>query len=435
MAAFIHFEYAVYILPAHPEDPRVVLQHALAKDFTKLKLVDELPKQPQEMLVKVRTEEDVQRKYAPPDEAALEYSGYGLTKEQGLQLQQTREAFILDFAHPKENVWTGLRDADELVEKIARETGGLVWDEETREVFSPDAWHKKRIGEWKEGVPNISTQMVIHLYENGEFMRAISLGMSKVGLPDIVVQELSEGSGRTVGILIDLFGQAMAEGRSFNDKGEFKLDLRSIQNAGLRDPQVKSLKANATGAVCLTLKEAEAEEGDAKNRIIELAFDRYEGNDTQAKQQAAISLLFGWEDSVTYVEHNDELLEESRKEKSKLPQLHKDFDAGLLPGEYIEVKAPFKTPDGGTEWMWVEVRKWKSHIISGVLDNQPEKVPDLHDGQVVDVREEEVFDYIRHHADGSKEGNTTGSLLEKMGKSDARSTAAARTFTMPKCSE
>ena len=70
--------------------------------------------------------------------------------------------------------------------------------------------------------------------------------MAKAGLPDIVVQELSEGSGKSVGILIDLFGQAMAEGRAFDDKGDFRLDLRTIQNAELREPQVKSLKANAT---------------------------------------------------------------------------------------------------------------------------------------------------------------------------------------------
>jgi uncharacterized protein YegJ (DUF2314 family) len=434
MAAYVHFEYAVYMLPVHKKDPQAVLRQAIAKQLPEVKLVTELPAEPGEMMVKPRAENNVQRDYAPPSVESLQYSANGLSDQEEKTLQGTQEAFILEFAHPRESVWAGLHAADELIEKVARETGGFVWDEETREVYSPDEWHKKRIGEWKEGVPDIATQMVIHLYENGEFLRAISLGMSKAGLPDVVVQKVSAGSAGNIGIVIDLFGQAMAEGKAFNSKGDFKLDLRAIQNARLRDPQLKSLKANATGAACLTLKEAEAEEGDAKNRIIELAFDRYEGNDAQAKQQTAINLLFGWEDSVTYVEHNDELLAESRKEKSKLPQLHKDFDAGLLPGEYIEVKAPFKTPDGGREWMWVEVRKWKGGAISGVLENQPEKVPELHDGQVVEVREGDIFDYIRHHPDGRDEGNTTGALLEKMGKSEPGNSAGT-TLSMPKCAE
>jgi uncharacterized protein YegJ (DUF2314 family) len=433
MTPYIHFEYAVYMLPAHTKDPRFVLQHALAKDFTKLKLVDELLKQPQEMLVKVRTEENVQGKYSPPDAAALEYSGYGLTKEQGLQLQQTREAFILDFAHPKENIWTALRNADELMEKIARETGGLVWDEETREVFTPDAWHKRRIADWRDTVPSISTHTVVHVYNNGEFVRAISLGMVKAGLPDLVVEELPQSDARQVVHIINCFSQCMVEGNSPKKMGQFRLDLRAIQNAAVRDSQVNSLKPNGTGVACLSLREAVPEEGDPKNRIIEITFDRYAGNDVHARQDAALSLMFGWEDSTRAIEHTDELLEESRREKSKLPQLHKDFDAGLPPGDYILVKAPFKTVDGGNEWMWVEIRSWNHHTIRGLLQNQPEKIPGLNAGQSVEVQEADLFDYIRHYADGRDEGNTTRALVQKMGEKENKFVATKS--ALPDCVE
>ncbi|HTT34063.1 MAG TPA: DUF2314 domain-containing protein, partial [Methylomirabilota bacterium] len=345
------------------------------------------------------------------------------------------EAFILDFAHPKESVWVALHDANELVEEIARETGGLVWDEETREVYSPDAWHKRRIGDWKEGIPNISTQTVIHLYENGEFLRAISLGMTKAGLPDVAVEELPEADGNRVVSLINLFTQSMVEGRTFKQNGDFKLDLRAIQNADLREPQIKTLEPNETGIACLTLREGQHEEGDPRNRIIELTFDRYAGNDKHAKQDAALNWLFGWEDAVrNNVEHTDELLEESRKEKSKLPQLHKDFDAGLPPGEYILVKAPFDTPDGGREWMWVEIRKWKQHAITGVLQNQPDKIPNLHSGQIVEVQEENVFDYIRHYPDGHQDGNTTGDLIRTMGEKEEEFKPGTK-LPPPKCAE
>jgi uncharacterized protein YegJ (DUF2314 family) len=414
MGPYIHFEYAIYMMPIHTRAPGVVLRHALAEQFTKLKLVEDLPKEPHEMFVKVRTEEDVQGKYSPPSPTLLEYSGHGLTREQELQLQKTQEAFILDFAHPKEDVWTALRVADELVEKIAGETGGLVWDEETREVFSPEALHKRRIAEWRDTVPSISTHTVIHSYNNGEFVRAISLGMAKAGLPDIVVEELPEFSTGQVGHVINLFSQALAEGTFPKKTGQFRLDVRAIQNTAARESQVNSLKPNGTGIACLTLKEGHAEEGDPKNEIIEITFDKYTGNDSHVKLDAALGWMFGVDDSVTDVEHTDELLEESRKEKAHLPRLHKAFDAGLRPGEYIMVKAPFKQPDGGSEWMWVEVRSWKGQSIRGLLDNDPVRVPGLHGGQLVEVQETDLFDYIRHFPDGHQEGNTTGEIISKM---------------------
>lgn len=436
VAPYIHFEYAVYMMPVHTKDPDSVIRRALSSQFPKLKLVSELPLQPHGMMVKAQTKQNFQNEYAPPSANSLQYSGHGLSDKEVSDLQKTREVVILDFAHPKENVWTALHIADELVEEVARETDGLVWDEETREVYSPDAWHKRRIEQWEGGgIPDISTQTVIHLYENGEFLRAISLGMTKAGLPDVVVEELPEISEHQVANLINLFAQSMAEGRTFSENGGFRLALRAIQNAGLRDPQAKSLKPNGTGVACLTLKEAHPEEGDPRNRIIELAFDRYVGNDNHAKQEAALSWFFGWEDTIrNNVEHTTELLEESGKEKSKLPELHRDFDKGLLPGEYILVKAPFETQDGGKEWMWVEIRRWKRHVITGVLENQPENIPNLHDGQIVEVQEGDVFDYIRQYPDGHRDGNTTGTMIEKTGQETNESETKAIP-PPPKCVE
>lgn len=435
MATYIHFEYAVYMVPVHTRAPGAVLRHALAKQFNKLKLVEDLPKEPHEMFVKVRTEEDVQGKYLPPSMRMLEYSGHGLTKEQELQLQKTREAFILDFAHPKEDVWTALRTADELVEKIAGETGGLLWDEGTREVFSPEEWHKRRIVEWGDTVPSISTHTVVHVYNNGEFVRAISLGMVKAGLPDVVVEELPESSANQVVHIINLFSQSLAEGTYPKAAGQFRLDLRAIQNAAVRESQINSLKPNGTGVACLTLREGHAEEGDPKNEIVEIAFDKYTGKDSHAKQEAAIGWMFGVEDSVKGVEHTDALLKESRKENAKLPELHKAFDAGLRPGEYILVKAPFKQPDGGNEWMWVEVRSWKGQTIRGLLENEPVGVPELHSGQLVEVQETDLFDYIRHYPDGRKEGNTTGDLMHKDDESEPKAWTKAHPPPPPECKD
>ncbi len=414
MADSIRFQYAVYMLPVHAHDPSIALRETLTKKYPDLKLVGEIPKEPRLMLVHAYTQKNVQQEYAPPDLRALQYFGNGISREQALALQKSREAFILEFAHPKENVWVALQNANSLVEDIARKTGGLVWDEETREIFSPDAWHAKRLKSWEGGVPAIPSQTLIHAYQNGEYIRAITLGMAKAGLPDVVVENSSWSAKDRVGDLINIFCQSMVEGAAFQNPGKFKMDLRAIRNANLRDFQLKLLNPNATGMGCLLLQPGRPEEGDPKNRLIELTFDNYPGPDAQARQESMFSSFFGWEESVNLVRHNEALLEESRKERDKLPELHKAFDAGLEPGEFIEVKSPFKRPDGGTEFMWVEITSWKANQIKGLLRNEPFNVPGLHSGQMVNVQEEEVFDYIRQYPDEHREGNTTGAILQKL---------------------
>ena len=417
MASPVRFEYAVYMIPVHRKDPSVALSQAL-KSYPGLKVVGEIPKEPHEMTVSARTENDVQTKYAPPDLESLELFGPSLSPAQGQALQRSKEVFIVEFAHPKEDAWIALRAANSLVEEIARTTGGLVWDEETREVFTPEAWHKKRVASWIGLIPDMSTQTTTHIYPNGEFVRAISLGMAKAGLPDVVVADFGWSDKGNVGTLINLLSQTMAEGAILKKPGRLNMDLRAIKNAAVRDPQLKTLGSNASGWACLTLKQAVAEEGDPNNRLMQITPDRYAGNDVHAKRDRMLTSLFGATDSVNYVQHDVELLEASRKAVAKLPELQKAFNAGLQPGEFIQLKAPFATPEGGTEWMWVEVSHWEGNRVKGLLENDPVDATDLHAGQSVEIRAEEVFDYIRQYPDNRREGNTTGEIIEKMNSTD-----------------
>lgn len=410
MADSIGFEYAVYMLPVPATDPSVVLRQALSKHFRELKLVDELPKQPRAMLVHSRIQKDVQHKYAPPRPQSMKYFGRGISPQQADAVQKSHEAFILEFAHPSQKVWVGLRDADTLVEIIARATKGLIWDEETRELFSPEEWHTRRLAQWTSDPPKIANETTIHIYQDGEFMRAITLGMAKVGLPDVVVEDSPWSAENQVGDLINAFCQSMAEGVTFKDASKHNLDLHEIKNYKIND-----LGANATGTACLSLKNGTAEEGDPKNRLIQLTFDNYAGPDVQTREDEMITSFLGASDGNKHIKHTEELLKASRKARTKLPELQKAFNAGLQPGEFIELKAPFKTPAGGNEWMWVEVTAWSGNAIKGILDNTPEEVPNLHAGQVVEINQADVFDFLRHYADKHTEGNTTGEIIAQMG--------------------
>ena len=416
MAGYMHFEYAVYLPPAKSKgavDPLTVLADSLGH-YPSLKLVSELPKEARTMQVQAHLNGNIRQGYVPPDLERLRYSGNGLSREQAVALQKWTRALILDFAHSRKDAWTGLKDADRLVSEVARRMDGLVWDEETREVFTADAWDKRRLADWTRAVPRVSSQDVVQTYNTGQSVRAITLGMAKMGLPDLVVEDSGWSSYQQIGNLINLVSQAMAEGELLPKSRQFRLVLRQIRDDGLREEMSKSLKAKGTGIGCLTLAPGQWEEGDPHNRLIQLTFDRYPGSDSYAKQDRMLSSFFGSEDSVHYIKHDEELLSASAKAKEQLPALQKAFAAGLAPGEYLEVKVPFKTDSGGNEWMWVEVRTWNGDCIRGLLDNEPARVAGLHSGQEVEVRQQDVFDYIHTFADKRKEGNTTGEIIQEM---------------------
>lgn len=433
MADFIQFQYAVYFLPRHTKNPSTVLHELLAKKYPDSKLVEKLPEKPDEMFLTARLETDVQHQYVPPTLRGLSYFGHGLTQKQKQNLQKSREAFIIRFAHPKKDVWKALRSADELVEEIAMQTGGLIWDEETRRVFTPSAWHKLSKETWSAGTPKVSSETTIHVYPTNNSVRAISLGMAKAGLPDVIVDDFPWSSQSQMGNVIEMFCQAMAEGASISKTGKFKLDVREIRNSEVRDEQLKSMDSSATGKACLALKPGKWEDGDPKNRLIELAFDAYPGTEVHTREENMIGSLFGAHDSISRIGHNEEVLAASRKAREKLPELQKAFNSGLEPGEYILLKAPFPIPAGGREWMWIEVTNWKKNQIKGVLSNEPFDIPNMHAGQAVVVREEDIFDYIRKYRDKHEEGNTTGEIITKQETPAEPKTTKASSSVVPDC--
>ena len=258
---------------------------------------------------------------APPMES-LQYFGRGISQQQAEAVQLSKSFLAIDFAYPRQHVWNGMRSALELASSLARSTGGLLWDDETREMFTPDEWDKQRIADWTEEFPNISQHTTIHAYSTGEYVRAITLGMEKFGLPDIVIDDFSWSLNRPMGNLMVCFCQAIAEGGKIGRGGEFDLDLKSIQNRTVRKSQIQSLKPNATSVALLSLKKGVWEAGDPQNRLIEIAFDRHSGPDVHVKQVKMVSTLFGWDDALKGVKHDELLLEASRRAQYKLPAGH-----------------------------------------------------------------------------------------------------------------
>lgn len=414
----IRFQFAIYYPKAPTADPMAALRGVLDKTAGSPKLLASLPA-PSSVTAPVVfanwNTTTVLKEYRAPDMESLQRFGRGITREQAEALQKADKALILDFAHPSQQSLAVMQKALQVTLQVARDTGGLLWDEETREVFSPDEWQKRRVDTWANGLPDVSQHTIIHAYRSGEMVRAITLGMGKFGLPDVVVSDFSWSSNRPMGSLVNAFSQAMAEGITLARPGQFDMDLRALRHAAARDPMLTGLKPNAAAVAKLSLVNGTWESGDPQNRLYEIRFDRYKGPDRYAQQDAMVSSVFGaGEDSVTRVKHNDELLAASKAATAQLPKLREAFAKGLQPGEYILVKAPFITRDGGNEWMWVEVARWNGDAIEGLLKNEPVDVPGLHAGQMVKVSQAKVFDYMRRFPDGRNEGNETSKIIARM---------------------
>jgi uncharacterized protein YegJ (DUF2314 family) len=413
--SFITYEFAIYYVPKAEVEPMPLAEGLLKEtDFTR---VDAISKKETSPVVELTLIDDRTGRYPAPSEELLQQFGRGLSGEQVKSLQSPGQVLSLRFAYPGDRPVERLSIAMKLTHAIATAAKGVIWDNETREMFALDRWNRRLEG-WDTDGPDVSRQISIHAYPSGDFVRAVTLGMAKFGLPDLVVEDFGWSLQRNVGISINLVAQAFVEGAKIDRPGEFDLNFRLIRHPRLRDAQLDNLEEHATAIAALGLKAGRHDEGDPDNRLWQLTFERGEGPDEQARMEHVLSRAFGWKESVVHVTHDDEMREASRRARTRLPKLKQAFAAGLAPGEVMLLKAPFDTSDGGHEYMWVEVTRWTGDAVEGLLQNEPFNVPELKAGQKVQISEATVFDYIWKHADGSSDGNETGRILEKQQKNE-----------------
>jgi len=411
----VGFGIGLYYLRVPTEDPVKAARTLATNKRFALKVVDKLDKAAQtQALLSLKYSKNVTKDFAPPTLNSLRYFGRGLSREQGEALQKSPRALIMGFAHPASQSAEGLLRAENFVLDLARQTNAIIWDDETREAFTPDAWEATRIKTWQGKLPDISKQIVIHAYDNNGHTRAITLGMGRFALPDLVINDSVWSLSTPLGNAINAIAQQLLEAGPPDAKGRMNLKLASLQHTDLRKRLNEGILSGGKGEARLSLLETAAEEGDPDNALAALDFDLHPGPDTTTRQVNFIKALFGSQpDEVVYTKHDAAMQAARDHARAKLPALQKAFARGMAPGEQLLVKAPFTTTDGGNEWMWVEITEWKGDQIKGMLRSDPRHVPSLKAGQMVQARQAEVFDYLRVFPDGRTEGNESSKLLEQ----------------------
>lgn len=307
-----------------------------------------------------------------------------------------------------------LRAFTKLAGALAADLGAVVFDLESRDLWDPPSWTRLRAGGWDAGVPVVDDHIAIHVYEQDGALRSVTLGMAKLGLPDVVVNGHARSS--RMELLVRAVCQWLAENRALPAPGRIPLELSRVKLRALRELLVADLGKGTAGKVDLTVVAGRREEGDAENDLLELSFGGFPGGPTE-RQAAILTRLFGSADEVQNASADDAaLLAASRRAKAALPRFRQGFTR-RQPGELFLVKVPFRSARGQVEYMWVEVQSWNGRELRGVLQGEPVLVEGLREGAPVKVAEGEVYDWYWRHADGAREGGeTTRILQEREGK-------------------
>ena len=385
--------------------------------MSQVELVDAplLSKSPRSRLSLSLTQHDDVKRFPNRTLEYLDLKGRGLSSTDKQTISNAHRVLAVVVDIPQKDFAKNFELANRYVADLARTTNAYLSDDSTREFFSPSSWTEARLGEPSD-LLSVSRHVTIHAFQSGDYLRAVSVGMSKLGLPDITVAELSAAEAKPVGDLIDALSQRIFENPLEVRSGATSLQIAALKPTTARRNLNRSLQAGSSAAASLCLYHTEPQQGDDNNRQLEIGFDRAPGTDRHAKRHALLVDMFGAVPSAILgaPSGDKELAEASRRAKEKIPRLKQEFNAGLRAGDRLLVKAPFRADDGSKEFMWVEIVRWSaSGELRGLLSSDPRSIRSLRAGQEVTVVELDVYDYLRTYADGRTEGNETGRILQQ----------------------
>lgn len=390
------------------------IKKELKKVFPDARFVDDAPEIIDRTMIYVEAITDVEEDYPAHDMEYLAYFAKGFTETQKDKLTTSKNAFIVVLYYQNKDVFTHSKKLFDWVYQKTNNTDFFIYDGEVREYFTPKTWKENRIDAWENGVPNAIKQLTLHSYRQYEFCRSITFGMQRFGLPDLVIEDSPCSNVNSASELLTIIAQLLLEGKQIKDK-KLLVDLDAIQNTEFQNIITSILNDNAKKKTTIRFNTSvPMEEGDPLNEIFQIDFKNKAFENPQAYESEVYKELFGVDDEITNVDHNDEIMAASQRAKEKLPELRAVFNEGLEQ-ETLLLKAPFTTDEGGNEWMWIEVTRWRGETIEGILQNEPHYIKNLKSGAKVTVQQADIFDYILYKADGTTEGNETGKLIEKYG--------------------
>ncbi|MFY2560887.1 DUF2314 domain-containing protein [Corallococcus terminator] len=391
--------------PGIPVLPKV--EELVRERFTALRLAGEGAPLPT-----VRASERALKDHPLPEQRMLELAARGLSPQEQAQLAASERVTVLEFT-TEPPAFEAVRQAHALALELARASGGLLWDEHAGEFFSVEGWHERRLEGWDGGEPILQRHFNTRVYAEWDgTSRLMTAGLGTFGLPDLGVQQVPAPLSGTVGTFMNLVAQLMLEGTAIRKDGVFPITVDALKLASYREALLQQVPPEAPRRTLIGLLPVDPNDVEGENRLLEIIFKARPGDNPSERPYAAIAEVFGTQAEIVHVEEDPELLAASRRAvETLLTRVKPRFQEGLELESKLLVKARFTTHDGGIEWMWVHVTRWEGSVLHGVLNSEPEAVPELKAGAPVTVGEDSLFDYILEREGGTTEGNETQRLL------------------------
>jgi|GEM_PF-1664655 len=288
----VRYRTVLFLLP----QARSFTTDPLANYLSDFERVDGFPDRVNGPLLDSRVVPDLTANFAVPDTAYLTLFGRGLTSKQVLAVQQAQEMLLIDVAYPPDDTTGYLKTVSNTAYQIASKYNALIWDSVTGEMFSRGQWMKQRLAGWHRDLPMVENHILIRTsVRDGEF-RAVTVGMVKFGLPDLVVSGFKREQSPAMASLLNLGAQALLEGLPAKP-GRLELNIDELVESPFRARLKESLYKNANKRTVLQFAEGEPQEGDPDNSLLEIGFNHLVGDSLHQRQQAALVSLFGAPDN------------------------------------------------------------------------------------------------------------------------------------------
>ena len=243
-------------------------------------------------LVLTLKQEDDPKKFLVPTMEYLELKGRGLDAADRQKISNVRRGLVVVMVIPRSNFENNFVLANRFIADVAQRTNAYVADDNTREIFSARSWVDARVGEPSD-LLSATKHVTIHAFRSGDYIRAVTVGNNKLGLPDISVSELALSETKPVGDLISALSQRLFEGPVVVRAGTAALQLSELRPTANRRNLNQNLQAGASGNATLCLYETNPQQGDDDNRQLEIGFDSVKGADRHAQRHAFLTSCFG----------------------------------------------------------------------------------------------------------------------------------------------
>jgi len=300
---------------------------------------------------------------------------------------------------------------------LAEASRGYVYDVNSKLIFTPEAYGASLFSaEAFELIRHVSVQQ--YNYQPGH-LRLVTLGMAKFGCPELEMRDFPMEQALVCRQLVEaasarLIADHLAEPGVKALPAELQIGLDSLWM--IRRPVAltgfRKVKPPTTKMALLT---GEADEGDPQENVVRLGPPAGFTGEANAWVAGVAREYMGFEEKLDYAPSAEIPAEIRQRFQETFPRFKEVFGRPHQPGERFYVKFRYELEGAGVEMLWAELVGWNESGLDTRLISEPVLIKSLTAGKPVHVAEADVVDWMIRRADGSVQGNLTGSPAKEGG--------------------